>query len=105
MLKRFDLEKYENHIAQELPLGIKQRLSLATAVIHKPAMLILDEPTSGVDPVSRDNFWELLVDLARKDKVTVFISTHFMNEGGEMRQDIPDAPGESPIKRHSQPTL
>ncbi len=81
MLGKFDLEKYENHIAQELPMGIKQRLSLAAAVIHKPTMLILDEPTSGVDPISRDNFWKLLVDLARKEKVTVFISTHFMNEG------------------------
>lgn len=81
MLEKFNLKKYENHIAQDLPLGIKQRLSLSAAVIHKPSMLILDEPTSGVDPISRDNFWELLVDLARKDKVTVFISTHFMNEG------------------------
>jgi ribosome-dependent ATPase len=81
MLERFKLKKYENHIALKLPLGIKQRLSLAAAVIHKPDMLILDEPTSGVDPVSRDNFWRLLIDLARKDKVTIFISTHFMNEG------------------------
>jgi ribosome-dependent ATPase len=81
MLEKFGLKKYENYTALKLPLGIKQRLSLAAAVIHKPDMLILDEPTSGVDPVSRDNFWRLLIDLARKDKVTVFISTHFMNEG------------------------
>src|SRR5690606_6712996 len=50
-------------------------------VIHKPKMLILDEPTSGVDPLSRDIFWEFLIDLARKEEVTIFVSTHFMNEG------------------------
>ncbi|MGE4511545.1 MAG: ABC transporter permease, partial [Sulfurimonadaceae bacterium] len=68
-------------LAGDLPLGIKQRLSLAVAVIHKPKMLILDEPTSGVDPLSRDQFWHFLLELARKDGVTIFISTHFMNEG------------------------
>lgn len=47
---------------------------------HRPEMLILDEPTSGVDPVARDMFWQLMVDLSRQDKVTIFISTHFMNE-------------------------
>lgn len=81
ILKRFHLKEYENTLAQELPLGIRQRLSLAVAVIHKPEMLILDEPTSGVDPISRDNFWKLLIELARDDHVTIFISTHFMNEG------------------------
>ena len=81
MLVRFDLQEYKKNFASSLPLGIRQRLSLAVAVIHKPQMLILDEPTSGVDPISRDNFWELLIDLARNDGVTIFISTHFMNEG------------------------
>jgi len=81
MLEHFDLQAYKDIYAASLPLGIRQRLSLAVAVIHKPKMLILDEPTSGVDPVSRDNFWELLIDLARNDGVTIFISTHFMNEG------------------------
>lgn len=81
MLKHFDLYEYKESYAASLPLGIRQRLSLAVAVIHKPQMLILDEPTSGVDPVSRDNFWELLINLARNDGVTIFISTHFMNEG------------------------
>ncbi|HAW25706.1 MAG TPA: sodium ABC transporter ATP-binding protein, partial [Pseudomonas sp.] len=57
----------------------RQRLSLAVAVIHNPEILILDEPTSGVDPVARDGFWELLVQLSREDGVTIFISTHFMN--------------------------
>ncbi len=63
-----------------LPLGMRQRLSLAVAMIHSPEMLILDEPTSGVDPVARDGFWQILSDLSRKDKVTIFLSTHFMNE-------------------------
>ena len=81
LLEKFDLKDYKDNLAIDLPLGIKQRLSLATAVIHKPKMLILDEPTSGVDPISRDNFWELLIELSRNDNVTIFISTHFMNEG------------------------
>jgi ribosome-dependent ATPase len=49
-------------------------------MVHKPELLILDEPTSGVDPVARDAFWRLLIELSRRDRVTVFISTHFMNE-------------------------
>lgn len=81
MLERFYLKEYENTLTHALALGLKQRLSLAVAVIHKPKMLILDEPTSGVDPVSRDIFWKFLIDLAREDNVTIFISTHFMNEG------------------------
>lgn len=81
LLEKFSLKEYKNAFAKDLPLGIKQRLSLAVAVIHSPKMLILDEPTSGVDPVSRDNFWELLIDLSRNENVTIFISTHFMNEG------------------------
>ncbi|MBW9462619.1 ribosome-associated ATPase/putative transporter RbbA [Kluyvera sp. EC_51] len=80
MSQRFMLTEVENALPTALPLGIRQRLSLAVAVIHRPEMLILDEPTSGVDPVARDMFWQLMVDLARQDKVTIFISTHFMNE-------------------------
>ncbi|EPK7771856.1 ribosome-associated ATPase/putative transporter RbbA [Klebsiella oxytoca] len=78
--QRFMLEEVEDTLPASLPLGIRQRLSLAVAVIHRPEMLILDEPTSGVDPVARDMFWQLMVDLARQDRVTIFISTHFMNE-------------------------
>ncbi|MBV2235237.1 MAG: ATP-binding cassette domain-containing protein [Sterolibacterium sp.] len=80
MLTRFGLTPYVDERPDALPLGIRQRLSLAVAVIHAPELLILDEPTSGVDPVARDSFWQLLIDLSRRDKVTIFISTHFMNE-------------------------
>jgi ribosome-dependent ATPase len=77
---RFDLREVMEALPEGLPLGIRQRLSLAVAMIHSPEMLILDEPTSGVDPVERDKFWQILVDLSRKDNVTIFVSTHFMNE-------------------------
>ncbi|MCJ2164990.1 ribosome-associated ATPase/putative transporter RbbA [Pseudodesulfovibrio sp. S3] len=78
--KRFDLSRFSNDRPENLPLGIRQRLQLAVAVLHRPDVLILDEPTSGVDPVARDRFWELIIDLSRNDGVTIFISTHFMNE-------------------------
>ncbi|MEP3439442.1 MAG: ribosome-associated ATPase/putative transporter RbbA [Hoeflea sp.] len=80
LVPRFELDQYLDQRADSLPLGLKQRLSLAVAVIHAPEILILDEPTSGVDPQARDDFWRLLLDLSRKDRVTIFISTHFMDE-------------------------
>ncbi len=80
MLTRFALESAADTLAESLPLGIRQRLSLAVAVIHEPEILILDEPTSGVDPIARDGFWELLIRLSRENGVTIFLSTHFMNE-------------------------
>ncbi|MGO9673229.1 MAG: ribosome-associated ATPase/putative transporter RbbA [Methylocella sp.] len=80
LVARFGLGSYLDQRAADLPLGIRQRLSLAVAVVHQPEILILDEPTSGVDPLARDQFWELLADLSRGDGMTVFISTHFMNE-------------------------
>ncbi len=80
LVSRFGLQEYIEERTERLPLGIRQRLSLAVAIIHGPEMLILDEPTSGVDPVARDGFWRLLVDLSRNEGVTIFISTHFMNE-------------------------
>ena len=81
MVERFGLRDVVDALPDSLPLGIRQRLSLAVAVIHGPEILILDEPTSGVDPVARDSFWALLIDLSRQQGVTIFISTHFMNEG------------------------
>jgi ribosome-dependent ATPase len=80
LIARFNVKEHENDLSTGLPLGIRQRLSLAVAVIHGPEILILDEPTSGVDPVARDGFWELLIDLSRNQGVTIFVSTHFMNE-------------------------
>ena len=80
LIRRFGLAGHVEQRAQDLPLGIRQRLSLAVAIVHQPEMLILDEPTSGVDPLARDGFWELLIDLSRKEGVTIFVSTHFMNE-------------------------
>src|SRR6266404_4146779 len=80
LLALFQLESVSDTLTESLPLGIRQRLSLAVAVIHEPEMLILDEPTSGVDPVARDGFWELLIKLSRENGVTIFLSTHFMNE-------------------------
>lgn len=77
---RFGLTAQRNTLAATLPLGLKQRLSLAVAVIHRPRVLILDEPTSGVDPEARDDFWILLEELSRDDGVTIFVSTHFMGE-------------------------
>jgi ribosome-dependent ATPase len=80
MAERFGLTQVMDTLPGALPLGVRQRLSLAVAMIHRPEMLILDEPTSGVDPVARDGFWATLGELSRRDGVTLFISTHFMNE-------------------------
>src|SRR5882724_8338623 len=113
LLALFQLESVAETLTESLPLGIRQRLSLAVAVIHEPEMLILDEPTSGVDPVARDQFWELLIHLSREKGVTIFISTHFMNEaercdrislmhaGKVLACDTPDAL----IKSHGKNSL
>ncbi len=113
MMTRFQLKEIEHTLPKELPLGLKQRLSLAAAVIHHPEILILDEPTSGVDPVARDLFWELIIELSRRDKVTIFITTHFMNEAARCdrislmhagRSYICDAPGNI-VKQRNAATL
>ena len=80
MAGRFGLAEIMDALPDSLPLGVRQRLQLAVAMIHGPDLLVLDEPTSGVDPVARDEFWQSIIDLSRKDKVTIFITTHFMNE-------------------------
>ncbi|OHB53523.1 MAG: multidrug ABC transporter ATP-binding protein [Planctomycetes bacterium GWF2_50_10] len=81
LVEKFGLGTHLDSLAADLPMGLRQRLSLAVAVLHEPEILILDEPTSGVDPVARDSFWELLIDLSRRQGVTIFVTTHFMNEG------------------------
>ncbi len=81
LVEKFGLGPHLDSLADSLPMGLRQRLSLAVAVLHEPQILILDEPTSGVDPVARDSFWELLIDLSRNQGVTIFVTTHFMNEG------------------------
>ncbi|HPE33031.1 MAG TPA: ATP-binding cassette domain-containing protein, partial [Parvularculaceae bacterium] len=70
LIDRFGLAEFENEKAEGLPLGVRQRLSLAVAIIHEPEVLILDEPTSGVDPAARDEFWRELVRLSRENRVT-----------------------------------
>lgn len=111
--QRFSLTDVMDALPDGLPLGIRQRLSLAVAMIHSPELLILDEPTSGVDPVARDQFWQILADLSRNDNVTIFISTHFMNEAERCdrislmhagRVLVSDTPG-SIIERRKTGTL
>ncbi|MEM5373017.1 ribosome-associated ATPase/putative transporter RbbA [Paraburkholderia azotifigens] len=79
-LRDFDLDPCADARPASLSLGIRQRLQLAAACLHGPEVLILDEPTSGVDPGARDMFWRHLTRLSREAHVTIFISTHFMNE-------------------------
>ena len=78
--QRYGLKEVLDRLPDELPLGLQQRLSLAVAVIHRPEVLILDEPTSGVDPLAREGFWQQLEELSRRDGVTIFLSTHLMPE-------------------------
>ena len=79
-LEQFDLKDVADPKPSALPLGIRQRLQLAAACLHRPEVLILDEPTSGVDPAARDMFWRHLLRMSREDKITIFVTTHFMNE-------------------------
>lgn len=79
MLDIFDLEKFKNTQAKDLPLGYKQRLALACAVMHDPAVLFLDEPTSGGDPITRREFWNHIYAMVQKG-MTIMVTTHFMQE-------------------------
>lgn len=79
MISQFGLDPYLNTLTSELPMGFKQRLSLICSVVHDPPLVILDEPTSGVDPQARREFWQAINELAYLGK-TVIVSTHFMDE-------------------------
>lgn len=79
IIEVFGLKEHENTKAEALPLGLKQRLSMAAALIHTPPVLFLDEPTSGVDVITRRDFWNHITSLAKKG-VTILVTTHFMEE-------------------------
>jgi ABC-2 type transport system ATP-binding protein len=79
MIETFELQRYLKESPDTLPLGFKQRLALACALMHRPQVLFLDEPTSGVDPITRREFWTHINGLARKG-VTAMVTTHFMDE-------------------------
>ncbi|MDD2962824.1 MAG: ABC transporter ATP-binding protein [Bacteroidales bacterium] len=79
LLSRLGLSQYRNRIINTLPLGWKQKLAFSVAVIHRPAIVFLDEPTGGVDPITRRQFWDLIYDNASRG-LTVFVTTHYMDE-------------------------
>lgn len=74
------LQGVEERLAGKLPMGIRQRLALGCALVHQPRVLFLDEPTSGVDPVGRRHFWNILVQMARVEQVAILVTTHYMSE-------------------------
>lgn len=79
LLEQFSLTKYRNYLIGDLPLGWRQKLAFSVAVIHSPKIVFLDEPTSGVDPITRRQFWELIYEASSKG-ITVFVTTHYMDE-------------------------
>jgi ABC-2 type transport system ATP-binding protein len=74
------LKGYESSLTSRLPMGVRQRLALGCALVHQPRVLFLDEPTSGVDPIGRRHFWDILSRLAREEGVAILVTTHYMRE-------------------------
>jgi ABC-2 type transport system ATP-binding protein len=79
LLERLGMTGIRNRLIREIPLGWKQKLAFSVAVFHKPAIVFLDEPTGGVDPITRRQFWEMIHD-ATEEGITVFVTTHYMDE-------------------------
>lgn len=79
LLKQLRFEEYETRLIADLPLGLKQKLAFSVAIIHNPRIVFLDEPTGGVDPVTRRQFWEMIWETASKG-ITIFVTTHYMDE-------------------------
>jgi ABC-2 type transport system ATP-binding protein len=79
LLERLNFQKYENRIISDLPLGLRQKLAFSVAVLHEPKIVFLDEPTGGVDPITRRQFWEMIYETAARG-ITVFVTTHYMDE-------------------------
>jgi ABC-2 type transport system ATP-binding protein len=79
LLKKLRFEEYSDRLIADLPLGLKQKLAFSVAVLHEPKIVFLDEPTGGVDPVTRRQFWEMIYETAAGG-ITVFVTTHYMDE-------------------------
>ena len=79
LLERLGLTHIRNRLIREIPLGWKQKLAFSVAIFHQPAIVFLDEPTGGVDPIARRQFWEMIHD-ATEEGITVFVTTHYMDE-------------------------
>ena len=79
LLKRLYFQEFEDRLISDLPLGLKQKLAFSVAILHRPRIVFLDEPTGGVDPVTRRQFWEMIYETAANG-ITVFVTTHYMDE-------------------------
>jgi ABC-2 type transport system ATP-binding protein len=79
LLDKLNFREYSDRLISDLPLGLKQKLAFSVAVLHEPKIVFLDEPTGGVDPITRRQFWEMIYETAARG-ITVFVTTHYMDE-------------------------